>query len=171
MRNFRKPLFVMTPKSLLRHPKAVSPLKHLSKGAFLNILLENRSFNYKEIQVFFMCNGKVYYDLREFLDQNGKEHIPVIRFEQIYPFPHEDFMNIFHLFPNFKRIYYVQEEPKNMGAWLFLKNYIKERLGKGQKLDYIGREPSGTTATGVSQVHKREKEGLLNLALKVCKKF
>jgi 2-oxoglutarate dehydrogenase E1 component len=165
IRPYRKPLIVMTPKSLLRHPLAVSTLDELAKGEFQNIIPEVDPIKPAQVETVVLCCGKVYYDLLEKRREAKLKNVALIRVEQLYPFPTADAEKVLKQYAAVKDIVWCQEEPANQGAWFMMRNYIEECLGKGQKLRYAGRTAAASPATGYPSVHLREQEALVKQAL------
>lgn len=163
----KKPLVVMTPKSLLRRAEAVSTLDDLLKGEFFEIL-DDANADKKKITRAIVCSGKVYYDLLKERTARNQEHIALIRLEQLYPFYYEEMERILGQYKNLKDLLWVQEEPKNMGAWFYLRDRFDERLAKGkyqQMLRVVARKTSPSPAAGLSKVHEREQKDILDRAL------
>jgi len=160
-RNFRKPLIVMTPKSLLRHKAAVSPLSDLTDGLFHDIL-EDPVADPARVRRIVFCSGKIYYDL---LEQRSKEENPValIRVEQFYPFASDQIQKAIKRYPKAREVVWVQEESLNMGGW----NFMEPRLrALGIKVKYIGRDASASPATGSRQIHLREQKEIVETAFR-----
>jgi 2-oxoglutarate dehydrogenase E1 component len=153
---FRKPLVVMSPKSLLRHPKVVSPISELTQGHFREVLPDTLK-NTKKIKRVLVCSGKIYYDLLERREQNKQEDVAIVRMEQLYPFPQKQLDAELAKFKG-AEVVWVQEEPANMGAY----NYLL-RIWQAP-LTCIGRKASASPATGYGKVHAREQEEILNRA-------
>jgi len=164
LRNYRKPLILMTPKSLLRHPLAVSSIEHFTSGAF-NEVITDTSVEANKVTKLIFCSGKVYYDLLEARNKAKKEHIALVRIEQLYPFPSEKVKSVLNTFKSVGQVLWVQEEPKNQGAWLFVRDYFDELLGGCGKIAYVGRKPSASPAAGHLKLHLKEQEELVQLAL------
>jgi multifunctional 2-oxoglutarate metabolism enzyme len=158
-----KPLIVMTPKSLLRLPQAVSSLDQLSTGGFLPVIGD--SINPAEVQRVIVCSGKVYYDLLAELEKNNTGRIAVLRLEQFYPFPHSLLQRWLASYTNAQEIVWVQEEPQNMGGWSFVRPHLEELLGEDQVLRYAGRRASASPATGSYTLHQLEQRQFLQEAL------
>ncbi|MCO6494157.1 MAG: 2-oxoglutarate dehydrogenase E1 component [Bacteroidetes bacterium] len=156
-RNFRIPLIIMTPKSLLRHPLCVSKLVDFTEGKFNELFSDNYATPKTAKKVLF-CNGKVYYDLLQKQQEDKRDDVAIIRVEQLYPLPEKQINEIMKSYKNAK-FYWVQEEPKNMGAWSFLMQYELN-----QPLSYIGRKASASPSTGLKSVHEKEQAELLNNA-------
>ena len=162
-RNFRKPLIIFTPKSLLRHPQCVSYLNEFTTGGFKELIDDNNADPSKVERVIF-CTGKIYYDLLEEKQKQNKENIAVVRVEQIYPIPHTQWRAIKKKYANSQHWLWVQEEPENMGAWTFLSrhiNYIPLIL-------FAARSASGSPATGSSKVHKSGQQKIIEKSMGKC---
>ncbi|NUM36586.1 MAG: 2-oxoglutarate dehydrogenase E1 component [Candidatus Brocadiae bacterium] len=159
-RNLRKPLVIFSPKSLLRHPMAISSLEDLSKGHFQEILFDPETLPSAKKILF--CNGKIYYDLLQKMQESPKEGIAIARIEQIYPFAKKQCEKVLSLAPQAK-LFWVQEESKNMGAWKSIEESFSTFLQK--PIHYIGRDSSASPATGISKIHQQEQEKILKEAL------
>jgi len=157
----RKPLTVMTPKSLLRHPRATSTLDDLAKGRFEPLLHDRASANAQRVII---TSGKVFYDLLAARDQR-KTDAPILRIEQFYPFPQAMLVEALRAYPNATDIVWVQEEPRNMGAWPFLHERIAAILAADQKLRYVGRPISASPATGSHHRHEEQQKALIDAAM------
>lgn len=164
-RPLRKPLIVMTPKSLLRNKLAVSSLEDFSEGAFLPVIDEVDPLAQKTIQRVILCSGKVYYDLLARRREEKKTHIGIIRVEQLYPFPEQELKALLGNYSQAKEIVWCQEEPQNQGAWYSSQHHIVACLAKGQRLQYVGRKPSAAPAVGYLHLHQEQQEALLKDAL------
>lgn len=162
--NRRKPLIIMTPKSLLRHPKVVSSQQDFVNGRFREVIDDPGISNPWGVKRLVFCSGKVYYDLLAEQGLNPNNAVAVIRLEQFYPFPSEDMRNLLEKYSHATEVIWCQEEPKNMGAWMFVRPYFDEMLGKKQ-LRYVGRKASASTATGSLKVHQAEQDSLIKEAL------
>ena len=160
-RNFRKPLIVMTPKSLLRHPLAVSGLSEMTGGSFTEVL--DDPLDIKEPERVLICNGKIYYDLFERREKLKKSRIAIIRIEQLYPFPSGQLKELVENYTEADQWAWVQEEPENMGAWRFVQPYLQDVIDK--KLNYIGRRAAASPASGHFTIHKVEQEKILDEAV------
>lgn len=154
--NFRKPLVLMSPKSLLRHPKCVSPLSALSKGQFEEVI-DDATVKPASVRKLVLCSGKLYYDLLEAREQSGKNDVALVRVEQLYPFPQQEIGALIKRYGKAKEIVWAQEEPENMGAWM----YILRKLRYVTKLEVIARSESGSPATGSSKRHAVEQKALV----------
>ena len=173
-RDFRKPLIVMTPKSLLRHKKCVSLIDDFSKKNSFHRVLEDHAYiknsdtielkKDSKIERVVMCSGKIYFDLLEAREKSKNNKLVIVRIEQLYPFPAKTLAKILKRYKNADYIW-CQEEPKNMGAWNTVRNYIDRTLeiieSKEIKVKYIGRNASSTTATGNYNKHLAEQKKIL----------
>ncbi|MGV8893043.1 MAG: 2-oxoglutarate dehydrogenase E1 component [Burkholderiaceae bacterium] len=172
IRLFRKPLIIMTPKSLLRNKDAGSPLSDLAKGQFQTVIGEmDNSIDAKKVKRIIACSGKVYYDLVNSRKERGQMDVAIIRVEQLYPFPHKAFANELKKFPNFNELVWAQDEPQNQGAWFQIEHNIFENLGDGQKLAYAGRAASAAPAVGYYDKHYAQQKALLDTAFLKLKGF
>ncbi len=159
----RKPLVILTPKSLLRNKEAVSALADLSTGNFQNIISDTTA-NPEKVRRLIACSGKVYYDLVNRRRENTVEDVAIIRIEQLYPFPLEEFGAELALYPQLKDIVWCQDEPKNQGYWRFLQHYIMKAMTPGQQFGYAGRLASASTACGYAATHALQQKALLDQA-------
>ncbi|MBZ0267679.1 multifunctional oxoglutarate decarboxylase/oxoglutarate dehydrogenase thiamine pyrophosphate-binding subunit/dihydrolipoyllysine-residue succinyltransferase subunit, partial [bacterium] len=157
-----KPLIVMAPKSLLRAPTAKSAAADFERGRF-HLVLDDLHRDADATRLLF-CSGKVAYDLMAFRDRHRVSKVAIIRFEQLYPFPHTDTNFILERYPHAKEIVWVQEEPMNMGAWSFVLGSLHERLPEGRRLRFVGRPTSGSPAAGSLAMHQAEQEYLIQRA-------
>jgi 2-oxoglutarate dehydrogenase E1 component len=168
VRPFRTPLIVMTPKSLLRHKEAVSPVEDLAQGGFKTVIDETDTLDPNEVKRLILCSGKVFYDLRAARRERDIHDIAIIRIEQMYPFPRIDLMEIISRYPNVEDVNWVQEEPKNQGAWYAMQSRMRTVVQR-HKVDlflrYVGRESSASAAAGYSALHMREQEKFIDEAL------
>lgn len=161
----RKPLVVMTPKSLLRHPLAVSSMDDLADGSFQLLIPEIDNLPINVIKRIVLCCGKVYYDLLEKRRTDALNHVAIVRVEQLYPFPHQALTSLLQTYKNTMEVVWCQEEPKNQGAWYIIKEHLLCCLVDKQTLGYAGRAPSASPATGYSKLHKIQQEQLVDDAL------
>ncbi|MCG5262813.1 2-oxoglutarate dehydrogenase E1 component [Cupriavidus gilardii] len=171
IRLFRKPLVIMTPKSLLRNKDAVSPLSDLAKGHFETVIGEHEELNASKVKRVIMCSGKVYYDLVATRKERGASDVAIIRLEQLYPFPHKAVAAELKKYPNATEIVWCQDEPQNQGAWFFVQHYIMENMTEGQKLGYAGRPASASPAVGYYAKHNEQQKALLDAAFSKLKGF
>lgn len=157
---FRKPLVLMSPKSLLRHPKCVSELKAFSTGNFEELIDDNTA-KAADVKRVVFCTGKLYYDLLEQRDAGNLKHVALVRIEQLYPFPMEQFEGVLKKYSKAKELIWAQEEPENMGAWM----YLLRKLRHLTNLEVVARTESGSPATGSSKRHAVEQKALVAKAL------
>ncbi len=165
IRDFRKPLIVMSPKSLLRHPMAVSTIDEFTQKGFQEVLDDPTAMaNAAKIKRVLLCTGKVYYDL---LAARKRDDVAIVRIEQIHPWPGVQLVNILGKYKSAQEIVWVQEEPRNMGAWPFVFNMwmggfdqFVDRAG-GRPIRYVGREISASPAVGSEKIHHKEQEALV----------
>jgi 2-oxoglutarate decarboxylase len=162
---FKLPMVLMTPKSMLRHPKAVSGVKEFTENRFMEILDDPEFENGNGVKKILACTGKIYYEIIQHREKLNIDNIPVVRVEQLYPFNSILMKEILDKYPDAENLTWVQEEPKNMGAWNFVKDYFYEILPDGMKLGYSGRNASASTATGLYKVHLMEQKMILDDAL------
>jgi 2-oxoglutarate decarboxylase len=165
LQNKKKPLIIMSPKSLLRHPLAVCSVSELSEGSFRPFIDDTTIKDTKSVNRLIICSGKVYYDLYKEKEDRDLTNIAITRLEQFYPFPDKDINNYLKEFNHVKEIVWCQEEPRNMGAWTFVNPRLQEILRKGQKLTYAGRQASASPASGQKKIHDAEQERLIRIAL------
>jgi len=169
IRPLRKPLIVMTPKSLLRHPEAISTMDELADGAFHTVLPETDvDIDPKLVTRIVLCSGKVYYDLRAKRREQDIRDIAIIRLEQMYPFPEETLHDILRPYKRYKEVVWCQEEPQNQGAWYQILHHIKNVIRRKRasfQLDYAGREASASPATGYMSLHLQQQKKLVRDAL------
>ena len=161
-----KPLIVMTPKSMLRHPAAVSSVSDLTDFGFYEILDDKSVSNTKEIKRLLLCSGKVYYELLEKYADINNLKVAFVRIEQLYPLDTVSLTKIFEKYNNANEIVWVQEEPQNMGAWCYIKPLIEPLLANNQQLHYAGRTPRSATATGSANKHAIEQKELIEAAFR-----
>ncbi|XRX42844.1 MAG: 2-oxoglutarate dehydrogenase E1 component [Buchnera aphidicola (Eriosoma harunire)] len=163
-----KPLIIMTPKYLLRYTPSCSSFNDLLHGKFNKVIhISNMDFNNNDIKRIIFCTGKIYYDLLESVHVNKQCDISIIRIEQLYPFPTNNIKQSISSYLNVKDFVWCQEEPKNQGAWQFIKNYICNIIPINATLNYIGRPMSASTATGYSILHKEQQKKIINNALHI----
>lgn len=167
VRHFRKPLIVMTPKSLLRHKMSVSAITELSSGRFELIVPEIEAIEIRKTRRLVFCSGKVYYDLLEAREVNAIDDIAIIRIEQLYPFPVAEYADIIGQYSHAGEIVWCQEEPLNQGAWYQIKHRLQEPLGDNQQLYYAGRPGAAAPASGIFKVHLQQQQALVEAALDI----
>jgi 2-oxoglutarate dehydrogenase E1 component len=172
VRMFRKPLIIMTPKSLLRNKDATSPLVEFTKGEFKTVIPEaNDEIAIDKVKRIVACSGKVYYDLVKARAERKGTDVAIIRVEQLYPFPHKAFAAEVKKYPNATEIVWCQDEPQNQGAWFFVQHYIHENMVDGQRLGYAGRPASASPAVGYAHLHQEQQKALLDQAFAKLKGF
>ncbi len=167
----RKPLVIMTPKSLLRNKDATSPIGEFTKGAFQTVLPDTGDLKADKVKRLVVCSGKVYYDLAKKREEKGADDVAIIRVEQLYPFPHKAFATELKKYPNVTDIVWCQDEPQNQGAWFFIQHNIHENMNEGQKLGYAGRAASASPAVGYSHLHVEQQKALVDAAFAKLKGF
>jgi 2-oxoglutarate dehydrogenase E1 component len=164
LRVWRKPLVIMTPKSLLRHPRAVSSLEDCAYGSFQRVIPDPTITNPKQVERILLCSGKIYYELLAKREELKRGDVAIVRIEQFYPLPKEQLRSILNQYPDGTPIYWVQEEPENMGAWRFWRIHLGERLFDRFPFAGISRQSAASPATGSGSSHKLEQEKLLAAA-------
>jgi 2-oxoglutarate dehydrogenase E1 component len=168
IRPMRRPLVVMSPKSLLRHKLATSTLEELADGSFQNVIGDS-NVDASKVERVIMCSGKVYYTLLEERIARKQENVALIRIEQLYPFPEEELKTALAPFKDIKDIFWCQECPKNQGAWYSsqhrLRRVVQQLFGASMYLDYVGRDPSAAPAGGYMSAHIEEEKRFVNKAL------
>ena len=164
-RDYRKPLIVMTPKSLLRSKASTSELKALTEGGFRTVIDDASLADAESVQRVIMCSGKVYYDLDKAREEESIENVAIIRIEQLYPFPQDTVNEVLTRYPNANELVWCQEEPQNQGAWYCSKHHFEACLQDGQKLIYAGRPSSASPAVGSFAIHVEEQKRLVEDAL------
>jgi 2-oxoglutarate dehydrogenase E1 component len=169
-RGFRKPLVLMTPKSLLRHKLAVSSAADFTgESHFRRIISDLNPPPQGETRRLVLCSGKLAYDLIETRDKSGDEGVEIVRLEQLYPFPSEPLVKRLKAMPKLTDLVWAQEEPKNNGAWFFVEDLLEQCLTdagfKGMRAQYAGRAPGASPATGLAKRHAAEQAALIAAAL------
>ncbi len=172
VRMFRKPLVILTPKSLLRAKDAASPLSEFTRGEFRTVIGPNNpEIEPDKVKRVIACSGKVAYELRKRRDAKKQNDIAIVLVEQLYPFPHKAFAAELKKYPNATEIVWCQDEPQNQGAWFFIQHYIHENMLEGQKLGYAGRPASASPAVGYAHLHQEQLKSLLDQAFGKLKGF
>ncbi|MHB1123772.1 MAG: 2-oxoglutarate dehydrogenase E1 component [Ramlibacter sp.] len=171
LRQLRKPLIIMTPKSLLRNKDATSPLSEFTRGGFQTVIPESRELKADKVRRVIVCSGKVYYDLAKKREEKGADDVAILRVEQLYPFPHKAFAGELRKYPNVTDLVWCQDEPQNQGAWFFVQHYIHENMAEGQKLGYAGRSASASPAVGYAHLHQEQQKALVEAAFAKLKGF
>src|SRR5947208_3343425 len=164
LRPFRKPLVVMTPKSLLRKKEASASIHELASGSFQTVIPELEPLEAKDVKRIIACCGKIYYDLVAKRKELQKTDVAVIRLEQLYPFPHKQFEGEVKRYPGAGEVVWCQEEPQNQGAWYQSGHYLRENMRDDQKLYYAGRPPSASPASGYMARHNEAQKALVEQA-------
>jgi 2-oxoglutarate dehydrogenase E1 component len=164
LRKWRKPLIVMTPKSLLRHPKSVSPREEFSKGSFLRVIADSGPARRRSVKRILLCSGKIYFDLEHKRQELGRDDVAIIRLEQLYPFPEKPLQSLLAEYPAATPLTWVQEEPENMGAWWYLNLRFNQRVLGNRPVSVVARPPAASPATGSATRHKEQQQLLLNQA-------
>lgn len=167
VRPMRRPLIVMSPKSLLRHPLAVSSLEELAQGEYQNVIGEIDEINPKDVERVVMCSGKVYYELLEQRRKQELNNVAIIRIEQLYPFPEAELDKVLEQYQHVKQFVWCQEEPQNQGAWYCSQHHFRAAIPAGTYLTYAGRKASAAPAVGYMSVHVKEQQALVAQALTV----
>jgi 2-oxoglutarate dehydrogenase E1 component len=160
VRSWRKPLVVMTPKSLLRNPQAVSPLDRFAQGRFERVL-PDYDLAEGRVERVLVCSGKLYYELVEAREKRDRRDVAIVRLEQLYPFPDAQLLATLKKYPDGTPVFWVQEEPANMGAWYFLRVQICEKLFGRYPFQGVTRPTSASPATGSGSSHRLEQKELI----------
>jgi 2-oxoglutarate dehydrogenase E1 component len=164
-RKLRKPLVVMTPKSLLRHPQSTSQLDELTGGSFQTVIDEPEALDPGAVTRVVLCSGKVYFDLVHARHESGDERVAIVRIEQLYPFPGERYTETLARYASAREIVWCQEEPENQGAWYQIRQRLQEPLGRQHTLRYAGRPASAAPACGYYKMHGQQQRELVASAL------
>jgi 2-oxoglutarate dehydrogenase E1 component len=159
LRPYRKPLIVMTPKSLLRAKQASVPLSGLTSGGFAALIGETQVLS--NVRRVVLCSGKVYYDLLAAREQRDVGDIALVRIEQLYPFPRNELSALLADYATVTEVLWVQEEPQNQGAWFAIQHHILACLQAGQSLRYVGRDFSASPAVGYPDVYEAQKQAII----------
>ncbi|WGX74263.1 2-oxoglutarate dehydrogenase E1 component [Acinetobacter radioresistens] len=170
VRPIRKPMIVMSPKSLLRHKLATSTLEELATTSFQTVIDEIDTLNKADVTRLVLCGGKVYYDLLEKRREQELNNTAIVRIEQLYPYPEKRLAEVLASYPNVKELVWCQEEPKNQGAWLFIAPRLYDdvmKTGKQVRISYAGREASAAPACGSPYLHAKQQAQLINNALAI----
>jgi 2-oxoglutarate dehydrogenase E1 component len=167
---YRKPLIILTPKSLLRNKGASSHIDELAKGEFRPLIGEtDQSIRKNIVKRVLVCSGKVYYELVNERKERGKSNMAIIRIEELYPFPQELFTQVLKQFPRCTEVMWVQDEPQNQGAWLQIQPSLLSGMKKGQKLSVVSRPASSSPAAGYLNMHIGQQRALLDAAFSPMK--
>ena len=167
LRPYRKPLIVLTPKSLLRHPDSTSSLTEFTDQGFKQIITTYEEAQIAKVTRLLLCSGKVYFDLLEQKQKHKLKHVEIIRIEQLYPFPGDELKEQLARFKHVSDIVWVQEEPRNQGAWFYMQSRknLTDCISADQSLQYVGRDYSASPAAGYMQLHRHQQNKLVNEAL------
>src|SRR5699024_6747912 len=165
LRKVRKPLIVMTPKSLLRHKKAVSSLDELATGHFHNVIADTRVKPGKKVKRVVLCSGKVYYDLLEAAENDKLDNVAIVRVEQLYPFPRGEVSAELDKYKAADEVIWCQEEPMNQGAWFQIRHHLQACVSDRHTLSYAGRARSASPACGHLNTHIAQQKALVEQAL------
>ena len=165
VRPLRKPLIVMTPKSLLRHPLAVSRLEELGTGGFYPVIDEIDDLKASGVTRVVLCSGKVYFDLLKARREVKADSVAIVRLEQLYPFPSEEYEAILRKYSNAREVVWCQEEPQNQGSWYQIRHRLQSKLGPEHELLYAGRAGAAAPATGIAALHEQQQKNLVVAAL------
>ena len=160
----RIPLVVMTPKSILRHPRSASNPRELTDGQFQLVLNDPAIQDPQSIRRVLLCSGKVYYELLQAREERRSTHIAIIRLEQLYPFPEWNLSEMLGSFSRAEEIFWVQEEPQNMGAWNFISRHIAHTVHFGRDFRYVGRPERASPASGSLKLYRKEQQALVSEA-------
>ncbi len=172
IRQFRKPLVILTPKSLLRNKDAGSPLSDLANGRFRPIIAEvDEAINPASVKRVLVCSGKVYYDLVNGRRERKDNSVAIIRVEQLYPFAHKTFETELRKYPKATEVVWVQDEPQNQGPWFYVQHHLYQNMSSGQKLGYAGRVASASPAVGYLAKHLEQQKALVEQAFGKFKTF
>ena len=159
LRRWRKPLVIFTPKSLLRHPKVVSPREEFTQGTFQRVLPDTASLG--KVKRILLCSGKIYYELLAYREEHGRDDTMIVRLEQFYPLPDALLESTLKAQPKSTPVFWVQEEPINMGAWRYLHEKFGRQFYGRWPLAVISRPESASPATGSHSAHKLEQAQLV----------
>jgi 2-oxoglutarate dehydrogenase E1 component len=164
LRPYRKPLIVMTPKSLLRHAAAASPIEQLAHGAFQPVLGADHAVKAEEVTRVIACSGKVYFELAFERAERKRFNVALLRIEQLYPFPDREFAAALAAYPNAAELTWAQEEAQNQGAWYPIQHHLKNSMPRGWRLGYAGRPHMAAPAAGYPAVHQAQTEAMMDMA-------
>lgn len=165
IRPLRKPLIIMTPKSLLRHKASTSALQDLASGGFNTVIGEVDPIDEKKVKCVLACSGKIYFELLQARREREIDNIAIVRVEQLYPFPYDDFKRELAQYPNAKIVRWVQEEPRNQGAWRYVMKRLLDSMSPKQTISYATRPPSASPAVGYLQKHLEQQKAVIDDAL------
>lgn len=166
MRYMRKPLIIMSPKSMLRHREAVSSLEDIAEGTFYPVIPEVEALDSKKVRRIIVCSGKIYYDLMAYRNEQQITDMAIIRLEQLYPFPHEEFKAEIKRYSKAKEVIWCQEEPGNQGAWHRIQHYLLRNMKPNQIIGYALRPSSASPSVGYSAKHKLQQREVIEAAFR-----
>ena len=166
-RRFRRPLIVMTPKSLLRHPLSKSDIDAFTAGSLATVLPEADRLATDKVRRIVLCSGKVYFDLLSARRERAIDDIAIMRVEQLYPFPRRRLAELLEHFPQAAEVVWCQEEPRNQGAWYQIQHHLRVLTQPARTLGYAGRAPSASPACGDAGLHRMQQEALIETALAI----
>ena len=168
VRPFRKPLIIMSPKSMLRHKESVSTLEELADGRFQPVIPETDEIDAGSVRRVIFCSGKIYYDLRAARRERGVKDIAIVRLEQLYPFPHEEYTAQINKYTAANQVVWCQEEPGNQGAWHRIQHYLLRHMRPDQGLAYALRTSSASPAVGYHALHLEQLKAVIDAALTIA---
>ena len=169
-RNFRKPLILMTPKSLLRNKQCVSPIEEFVEGSFRTVIDDDEVVDPTAVRRVLLCTGKIYYDLLNARRKREQGAVALVRLEQLYPFPDRELRAALERYPGVEEIFWVQEEAQNMGAWNFIHSRVEALIPAELELFYVGRDEAASPAAGSFQVHQAEQQEIVERAMEMGEK-
>jgi 2-oxoglutarate dehydrogenase E1 component len=165
LRPFRKPLIIMSPKSMLRHKESVSSLDDLTQGSFHTVIEETDQIEPAKVRKVVMCSGKIYYEVRAARRERAIQDVAIVRLEQLYPFPHDEYTAQIQKYAAAREVVWCQEEPGNQGAWHRIQHYLLRHMLPHQKLAYALRPSSASPAVGYMQLHQEQQRAVIDAAL------
>jgi 2-oxoglutarate dehydrogenase E1 component len=165
LRPFRKPLIIMSPKSMLRHKESISSLDDLTQGAFQTVIPESDEIDPAKVRKVVFCSGKIYYELRAARRERAMQDVAIVRLEQLYPFPHDEYTAQIQTYAAAREVVWCQEEPGNQGAWHRIQHYLLRHMLPHQKLAYALRPSSASPAVGYMQLHQEQQKAVIDAAL------
>ncbi len=168
VRPFRKPLIIMSPKSMLRHKESVSTLEELADGRFQPVIPETDEIDAAGVRRVIFCSGKIYYDLRAARRERGIKDVAIVRLEQLYPFPHEEYTAQINKYAAANQVVWCQEEPGNQGAWHRIQHYLLRHMRPDQGLAYALRTSSASPAVGYHALHLEQLKAVIDAALTIA---
>ena len=169
LRPYRKPLIVFTPKSLLRHPLSTSPLEEFTAGKYEEVLIDCDAEQVAAVRKLILCTGKIYFDLLEAKNTNKIDDVVIVRIEQLFPFPKEALRDVCNTFEQVAHVVWVQEEPRNQGAWYYMQSRrnLRACILPHQSLEYVGRDYSASPAVGYLHMHRKQQNKIVQEALEI----